>query len=96
MSAVVHPELGFYTLAGAPESARDLVAEVVTAERLGLGWCFISERFNVKGVGTVRYCRRAGSKYIVGLEFIEDLHWSAPQEDVREPIALCDPASPRP
>jgi hypothetical protein len=56
---------------------------------------FHSERFNVKGAGTVRYCRRAGSKYVVGLEFIEDLHWTPPDGDVREPIPLCDPASIR-
>src|SRR5215468_7785518 len=36
---------------------------------------FQSEQFNVNGLGTVRYCRRAGSKYVVGLEFTEDLHW---------------------
>src|SRR5882724_7576487 len=36
---------------------------------------FRSERFKVNGLGTVRYCRRTGSKYVVGLEFSEDLHW---------------------
>jgi probable F420-dependent oxidoreductase len=46
-------ELGFYTLAGAPESTRDLIAEVRAAERLGLGHAFISERFNVKEAATV-------------------------------------------
>lgn len=56
---------------------------------------FHSERFNVQGVGTVRYCRRAGGKYVIGLEFAENLHWSAPREEVREPIPLCDPASLR-
>lgn|SRR5262245_1526680 len=54
---------------------------------------FQSERFNVNGLGTVRYCRRDGSKYVVGLEFSENLHWRAPQEPVPEPIPLCDPAS---
>jgi len=43
-----HPELGFYTLAGAPEAARDLVAEVRDAEAMGLGTAFISERYNIK------------------------------------------------
>ena len=51
---------------------------------------FQSERFNVNGLGAVRYCRRAGSKYVVGLEFTENLHWRAPQEAVAEPISLCD------
>ena len=45
--------LGFYTLAGAPRSPRDLIDEVHDAERLGLGWTFISERFNVKEAATL-------------------------------------------
>ena len=45
--------LGFYTLAGAAESPRDLITEVADAERLGLGWVFISERFNVKEAATL-------------------------------------------
>ena len=47
------PELGFYTLAGAPESPRALISEVREAEELGLGACFISERFNVKEAFTL-------------------------------------------
>ena len=46
-------ELGFYTLAGAPESPRDLIAEVRDAEQMGLGACFISERFNIKEASTL-------------------------------------------
>jgi len=46
-------ELGFYTLAGAPESTGALVDEVRDAEALGLGHAFISERFNVKEAATV-------------------------------------------
>jgi len=45
--------LGFFTLAGAPESPRALIQEVLDAERLGLGWAFISERFNVKEAATL-------------------------------------------
>lgn len=41
-------ELGFYTLAGQPDSPRDLIDEVATGEALGLGSAFISERFNIK------------------------------------------------
>src|SRR4051794_13632888 len=41
-------ELGFYTLAGQPDSSRDLVAEVIDGEALGLGTAFISERYNKK------------------------------------------------
>lgn len=46
-------ELGFYTLPGAPKSPRDLIAEVHDAERMGLGACFISERFNIKEAVTL-------------------------------------------
>jgi hypothetical protein len=57
---------------------------------------FRSDRFKLSGAGTVRYCRRSGAAYIVGVEFIEGLHWSPPNEDIREPIPLCDPASALP
>ncbi|MEY2569685.1 MAG: hypothetical protein QOE63_35 [Acidimicrobiaceae bacterium] len=46
-------ELGFYTLAGAPQSPRELLGEVATAEHLGLGAAFISERFNIKEACTL-------------------------------------------
>ncbi len=46
-------ELGFYTLAGAPESPRDLLAEVRQAEELGIGSAFVSERFNIKEAATI-------------------------------------------
>jgi len=50
---VTFPELGFYTLAGAPETPRSLIDEVRHAEELGLGACFISERYNVKEACTI-------------------------------------------
>ena len=46
-------DLGYYTLAGAAQSPRDLITEAHDAERLGLGWVFISERFNVKEAATL-------------------------------------------
>ena len=46
-------ELGFYTLAGQPESPRELIDEVQQAEQLGIGACFISERFNIKEAATL-------------------------------------------
>lgn len=46
-------ELAFYTLAGAPESPRDLIAEVQSAEAMGIGTAFISERFNIKEAATL-------------------------------------------
>ena len=50
---MLHDELAFYTLAGAPNSPRELIDEVHTAEALGLGTAFISERFNVKEAATL-------------------------------------------
>lgn len=54
-----HPELGFYTLAGAPRSPRELIAEVRDAEALGLGAAFVSERYNIKEACTL--CGAAGA-----------------------------------
>lgn len=42
------PELGFYVLAGAPKSPAELLDEVRSAEEMGLGAAFISERYNIK------------------------------------------------
>jgi probable F420-dependent oxidoreductase len=57
-------ELGFYTLAGAPNSPRDLIGEVRDAEALGIGACFISERFNVKEASTLSGAAGAVSEHI--------------------------------
>ena len=46
-------ELGFYTLAGAPRTPRDLIDEVQQGEGMGLGAAFISERFNIKEAATL-------------------------------------------
>jgi len=59
---IQHPELGFYTLAGAPRSPRDLLEEVRTAERLGLGAAFISERYNIKEACTLSGAAAAASE----------------------------------
>lgn len=48
-----HPRLGFYTLAGAPRSPRDMLGELAQAEDLGLGAAFVSERFNIKEAGAL-------------------------------------------
>lgn len=53
LSSPAHPELGFYTLAGAPQSPREMLTELDDAERLGLGAAFISERFNIKEAGAL-------------------------------------------
>lgn len=57
-------ELGFYTLAGAPRSPRDLLDEVRDAEAMGLGTAFISERFNVKEAATLSGAAAAVSERI--------------------------------
>lgn len=46
-------ELGFYALAGAPGSPRELLRECADAEEIGLGSAFLSERFNVKEAATI-------------------------------------------
>ncbi len=46
-------ELGFYMLAGQPESPRELIAELQDAEALGLGTAFISERYHSKEAATL-------------------------------------------
>ncbi len=61
---VKHPELGFYTLAGQPQSSRDLVDEVKAGEALGLGTAFISERYNLKEAATLSGAAGAVSDHI--------------------------------
>src|SRR5262245_17008925 len=46
-------ELGFYVLAGAPQSPAELLDEVAAGESLALGSVFISERFNIKEAATL-------------------------------------------
>jgi probable F420-dependent oxidoreductase len=52
MGRILH-ELGFYTLAGAPESPRIMFDEIREGESLGLGATFISERFDIKEAATL-------------------------------------------
>ncbi|MCW3039180.1 MAG: putative oxidoreductase, partial [Solirubrobacterales bacterium] len=59
-----HPELGFYALAGAPDSARAIIDEVRAGEALGLGTAFISERWNVKEAATLTGAAGAVSERI--------------------------------
>ena len=46
-------ELGFYTLAGAPQSPAELLDEVRDGEAMGLGSAFVSERHNIKEAVTL-------------------------------------------
>jgi probable F420-dependent oxidoreductase len=49
----VFDELAFYTLAGQPQSPRELLDEVRDGEAMGYGTVFISERFNIKEAVTL-------------------------------------------
>ncbi len=57
-------ELAFYALAGQPASSRELIAEVIDAEAIGLGTAFISERFNKKEAATLSGAAGAVSERI--------------------------------
>jgi hypothetical protein len=50
---------------------------------------FHSDRYNVRGLGIVRYCKSAGPNFVIGVQFTENLHWSPPEDEVSEPIPLC-------
>src|SRR4051812_16625977 len=58
------PELGCYGLAGHTADPVDLLDEVRTAEELGLGAVFLSERFNVKDAGVLAGAAAAVSSTI--------------------------------
>jgi probable F420-dependent oxidoreductase len=64
MAEVVLPELGFYALAGAPDSPRAILDEIRDAEAMGLGTAFISERFDVKEAATLSGAAAAASHRI--------------------------------
>lgn len=62
--SVASPELGFYALAGAPDSPRAILDEVRGAEAMGLGTAFISERFDIKEAATLSGAAAAVSSTI--------------------------------
>jgi probable F420-dependent oxidoreductase len=64
MTQPVFDELGFYTLAGQPESPRELLDEVRDGEAMGLGTVFISERYNIKEAVTLSGAAAAVSERI--------------------------------
>jgi probable F420-dependent oxidoreductase len=86
VGTVTHPDLGFYTLAGAPRSPRDLIDEVRDAEALGLGWCFISERFNIKEAATLSGAVGAVSESLM-------IATAATNHSTRHPIVLASYAT---
>jgi probable F420-dependent oxidoreductase len=58
------PELGFYGLAGHAADPRALLGEAADGERLGLGTCFVSERFNVKDAPTLCGALAASTEHL--------------------------------
>jgi probable F420-dependent oxidoreductase len=60
----LNPELGFYALAGQPKSPRDLIEEIQQGEAMGLGTCFLSERYNSKEICTLSGAAGAASDRI--------------------------------
>ncbi|MGA1363036.1 MAG: TIGR03857 family LLM class F420-dependent oxidoreductase [Ilumatobacteraceae bacterium] len=82
----MHPELGFYTLAGAPRSPRDMLDELAHAERLGLGTAFISERFNIKEAGALTGAACAATTKI-------DIVTAATNHTTRHPVVTASWAS---
>src|SRR4051812_15509649 len=79
-------EIGFYTLAGAPRSPRDLIAEVIAAEALGIGACFISERLNIKEAATLSGAAGAVSAQI-------GIATAATNQNTRHPLVTAAYAS---
>ena len=55
----VFDELGFYALAGQPQTSREIVQEAIDGEAMGFGTMFISERYNLKEASTL--CGAAGA-----------------------------------
>lgn len=53
MSEPQFNEIGYYLLAGAPDSPVALLEEAARGEELGLGSAFVSERFNIKEAATL-------------------------------------------
>ena len=86
MDASKYPELGFYTLAGAPQSPRELLDEVRDAETQGLGRVFISERFNIKEASTLSGAVGAVSNRIA-------LSTAATNHNTRHPIVTASYAT---
>ena len=79
-------EIGFYALAGAPQSPRELLDEIEVAERLQLGTAFISERFNIKEAVTLSGAAGACSKTL-------QIATAATNHNTRHPIVTASYAT---
>jgi 5,10-methylenetetrahydromethanopterin reductase len=79
LAAAPLPELGFYGLAGHVTDPAVLLDECRQAEALGLGSCFISERFNVKEAASLTGAAAAVSSSL-------GIATGATNHDTRHPI----------
>jgi probable F420-dependent oxidoreductase len=79
-------EIGFYTLAGAPQSPAELLDEVAAAESLGLGSAFISERFTIKEAVTLSGAAGAASRTL-------GIATAATNHNTRHPVVLASYAT---
>ncbi len=79
-------ELGFYGLAGAPKSPRDLLQECRDGEALGFGSLFLSERFNVKEIVTLSGAAAAATDRL-------GIATAATNHNTRHPIVTASYAS---
>lgn len=86
MNAARMDEIGFYALAGAPESPRELIGEVQRAEQLGIGTAFLSERFNIKEAATLSGAAGAVSNTI-------QIATAATNHNTRHPIVTASYAT---
>jgi len=80
------PELGFYALAGAPESPKEMLTELADGEQMGFGSVFLSERFNVKEAATLSGAAAAVTKHL-------RIITAATNHNTRHPIVTASYAS---
>jgi hypothetical protein len=67
--------------------AVELPAPALLASRVGLE----ASKHQLHGEGTVKRCRPVGFKFVVGIEFVNGLHWQAPDDSIAEPVPLSGP-----
>ncbi len=67
--------------------AVELPAPALIASRIALE----ASKHRLQGEGTVKRCRPVGFKFVVGIEFVNGLHWRAPDESIPEPVPLSGP-----
>jgi probable F420-dependent oxidoreductase len=79
-------ELGFYALAGAPQSPAELLDEVREGEAMGLGTAFISERYNIKEASTLSGAAAAVSSKV-------QIATAATNHNTRHPMVTASYAS---